>query len=361
MSNWAGVTTLEIDTPALCLDADALEHNIERMAAFFQQRPAALRPHCKTHKCPTIAWMQLRAGAIGITCAKLGEAEVMAQAGIRDILIANQIVGPKIPRLIGLAAYSDVMVAVDDIANAQDLSAAACAAGATLRVLMEVDAGMDRCGVPPGEPSLALARQLVALPGLRFEGIMGYEGHAVMIPDPAERRAATEKAMGILVGVRDLLQDAGLPVGIVSAGGTGTYDVTGAYPGVTEVQAGSYATMDARYDTVGVGFERALTVVARVISAPREDMVVIDAGLKTMTTEFGLPTLVHPEGWALQSLSEEHGKLRREGGKPLRPGDVVTLVPSHGCTAINLHDAYVVTRDDRVIGEWPIAARGCVR
>jgi D-serine deaminase-like pyridoxal phosphate-dependent protein len=356
-----GMSKWEIDTPALCLELGALERNIARMAAFFRDRPAALRPHTKTHKCPTIAWMQLRAGAIGLTCAKLGEAEAMARAGIRDILIANQIIGPKIPRLIGLAAWSDVMVAVDDAANAEDLSAAAGAAGVTLRVLLEIEVGMGRCGVPAGEPALALARRVSDLPGLRLEGIMGYEGHAVMIPDRAERRGAAEKAMGILVGVRDLLQGDGLPVPIVSGGGTGTYDVTGDYPGVTEVQAGSYATMDARYHSVGLDFERALTVVARVISAPRDDMVVIDAGLKTLTTEFGLPAVLCPEGWALQRLSEEHGQLRREGGDPLRPGDAVELVPSHGCTTINLHDAYVVTREDRVVGLWPIAARGCVR
>lgn len=352
----------DIDTPALCLDLCALERNIARMAAFFDGRPAALRPHTKTHKCPTIAWMQLRAGAIGVTCAKLGEAEAMARAGIRDILVANQIIGSKIPRLMGLAAYTDVMVAVDDAANAEDLSAAAQAAGVTLRVLLEVEVGMGRCGVPAGEPALALARRVAALPGLRFEGIMGYEGHAVMIPNSDERRAAAEKAMAILVGTRDLLQRDGLPVKIVSGGGTGTYDVTGAYPGVTEVQAGSYATMDARYHrSVGIDFEPALTVVARVISAPRDDLAVIDAGLKTLTTEFGLPTVVQPEGWALQRLSEEHGQLRREGSDPLRPGDAVELVPSHGCTTINLHDAYVVTREGRVEALWPIAARGCVR
>ena len=361
MNQQVGMCKDGIDTPALCLDANALERNIDRMAAFFGARPAALRPHCKTHKCPTIAWMQLRAGAIGVTCAKLDEAEAMARAGIRDILIANQIIGPKIPRLMGLATYSDVMVAVDDIANAEDLSAAACAAGVTLRVLLEVEVGMGRCGVPAGEPALALARRLTALPGLRFEGIMGYEGHAVMIPDGAERRAAAEEAMGILTGAADLLRRDGLPVGIVSGGGTGTYDVTGSYPGVTEVQAGSYATMDGRYHSVGLEFEQALTVVARVISAPRDDLAVVDAGLKTMTTEFGLPEVVHPEGWALQSLSEEHGKLKREGGDPLRPGDVVAFVPSHGCTTINLHDAYVVTRGDHVVAEWPIAARGGVR
>jgi len=356
-----GLHKWDLDTPALCLDAPALEQNISRMAKYFAERPASLRPHSKTHKCPTIAWMQLRAGAIGITCAKLAEAEVMAQAGIRDILIANQIVGArKISRLVNLAAYSEVMVAVDDPANAEDLSAAAQAKGVRLRVLLEIDVGMGRCGVAPGEEALALARRVSELPGLRLEGIMGYEGHAVMIPDFEERRRVAEEAMAKLVGVRDLLEGKGIEVKIVSGGGTGTYTITGNYPGVTEVQAGSYATMDGQYRRVGIDFAPALTVVARVISV-RGDQAIIDAGLKTLTPEFGMAEVVHPEGWELTRLSEEHGFLRRKGGSELHSGDPVELIPSHGCTTINLHDEYYVVRDDVVEAVWPIAARGCIR
>jgi D-serine deaminase-like pyridoxal phosphate-dependent protein len=354
-------TKWQLDTPALCLDLDLLEANVRRMAAFFADKPAALRPHTKTHKCPTIAWMQIEAGAIGVTCAKVGEAEVMARAGIRDILIANQVVGEdKIARLMGLAAHTDVMVAVEDPANARALAEAAAARGITLRVLLEVDVGMGRCGVAPGDPALALAREVCALDGLRFEGLMGYEGHAVMIPDLARRAAAAERAMGLLVGTRDLLVAEGIPVQIVSGGGTGTYATTGAYPGVTEIQAGSYATMDAKYRSVGLDFAQALTVVARVISA-REDAAIIDAGMKTLTHEFGLPEVVRPAGWRLARLSEEHGALARDGGEPLKPGDRVEIVPSHGCTTINLHDVYHVTRGEQFVGLWPIAARGAIR
>lgn len=353
----------DLDTPTLCLDADALERNIAKMAAFLADKPAGLRPHSKTHKCPTIAWKQLRAGAIGITCAKVGEAEVMAQAGIYDILIANQVIGAyKIARLVNLARYSEVMVAVEDADNAQALSDAALAKGVRLRTVIEVDAGMGRCGVAPGPEALALAQKMVALPGLRFEGIMGYEGHAVTIPDMAERRHVAEEAMARLIGVRDLLLEHGIPVQIVSAGGTGTYQITGCYPGVTELECGSYATMDSKYRSVGLDFEQALTVLARVISVKGGDHAVIDAGMKTLTPEFGLPEVIHPAGWALTRLSEEHGVLaRQEGGAPLRRGDLVEIAPSHGCTTINLHDAYTVTRNDVVEAIWPIAARGKVR
>jgi D-serine deaminase-like pyridoxal phosphate-dependent protein len=271
-----------------------VERNIAAMAAFFRCRPAALRPHSKTHKSPALAHMQLEAGAIGITCAKLGEAEVMAAAGIKDILVANQIVSPiKIARLMDLASYTDVMVAVDDPANVADLSAAACAGSVRPRVLVEVNIGMNRCGVAPGAPALALARQVSEAPGLRFAGLMGYEGHTVMLPDPTERRRSTEASVQLLVETADLIREAGIPVGIVSSGGTGTYDITGDYPGITEVQAGSYITMDRQYrEVVGIDFAYGLTVLSTVISAPDPDRVECDAGLKALTHDFGWPLVL---------------------------------------------------------------------
>ena len=357
-----GMSKWELDTPALCLNAAALGRNIQRMGDYFRDRAAALRPHCKTHKCPTIAWMQQRAGAIGITCAKVSEAEVMAQAGIHDILIANQVVGSnKIERLVNLAAYTRVMVAVDNAENATALSAAAQARGIVLRVLVEVDVGMQRCGVAPGRPSLTLAGHVVSLPGLRLEGIMGYEGHAVAISDFDERRRVAEEAEGKLIATRDLLERNGIAVRIVSAGGTGTYDISGNFEGVTEIQAGSYATMDAKYQEVGIDFELALTIVSQVVSVTEPNIAIIDAGRKSATTEFGIPRLIRPEGWYLLKLSEEHGHLRRQGGEQLHIGDVVEMVPSHGCTTINLYDAYHVIRDDIVEAVWPVAARGCNR
>jgi D-serine deaminase-like pyridoxal phosphate-dependent protein len=349
-------------TPCLCLDADLLEQNIARMADFLADGPVRLRPHSKTHKCPTIAWLQLRAGAIGITCAKLSEAEVMAHAGIRDILIANQVVDKeKITRLVHLAANSDVMVAVDTVSNAQDLAEAAQAAGVTLRVMIEVEVGMGRCGTEPGLPTLILAQEILKKKNLRFEGLMGYEGQAVMIPAHAERAETARSAMALLVGTSDMLASQDIEVRIISGGGTGTYDITGTYPGLTEIQAGSYATMDSKYRSVGVEFANALTVLARVIAVRGTDVAITDAGLKTMTSEFGMPVVAQPQGWILDRLAEEHGFLRRQQGAPLKVNDLVELIPSHGCTTINLHDSYVVTRKGCVDGIWPIAARGCVQ
>jgi D-serine deaminase-like pyridoxal phosphate-dependent protein len=265
-----GTNVTDIDTPALCLDIEVVEANIRRMADYFRDSPVRLRPHAKTHKCPTLAHMQLEAGAIGITCAKLGEAEVMVTAGIKDVLIANEIVGPsKIARLVNLAAHSKVMVAVDDAGNVADLNAAAQAKGVRLRTLIEVDIGMKRCGVAPGQPVLALAREIVASPGLRFEGIMGYEGHAIFTEDIDERRAKTEESLKDLTDSAELLRREGIPVQIVSSGGTGTHFITGAYDGITELQVGSYITMDDQYRSLpGVEFECALTLRVTVINTP---------------------------------------------------------------------------------------------
>lgn len=365
MYPYPGTPKHDLDTPALCLDIAVAEANIQRMADYVHHSSAGavrLRPHSKTHKSPMLAIKQLQAGAIGITCAKLGEAEVMAQAGIRDLLIANQIIGPlKIARLVNLAAYSDVMVAVDSVDNAWALSAAAVDKGVRLRVIIEVDIGMGRCGALPGDETLALARSMLTLPGLRFEGIMGYEGHTVMIPGFEERKQKALSDVSRLTATADLLRQNGIPVGIVSAGGTGTYAITSLVPGITELQVGSYATMDAQYrETVGIRFDYALTALSTVISTRGSDHAVIDAGLKTVTRDFGLPLLLSPAGWQIKHLSEEHATLEREDGAALQPGDKVEIVPNHGCTTINLHDYYHVIRDGRLEAMWPVAGRGKV-
>lgn len=358
-----GAGKTELDTPALCLDLEVVEENIRQMANFFQGSPVRLRPHVKTHKSPYLAHLQMEAGAIGITCAKLGEAEVMAMSGLKDILIANQIVGEaKILRLVNLASYSEPMVAVDDAQNAADLSKAAIERGIRLRVLIEVDVGMHRCGVAPGEDTLSLAKDVVGLPGIQLEGLMGYEGHAVMIKDPNLRKQTAVDSMRVLTGTADLLRREGIEVGIVSAGGTGTFDITGSVPGVTELQVGSYVTMDAQYrDEVGIGFGCALTLLTTVISIRGDDFAVVDAGLKAITRDFGLPKVVSPKGWEIIGLSEEHARLRRLGGPRVRIGDKVEILPNHGCTTINLHDEYFAFRKGVVETILPIAARGKIR
>lgn len=352
---------VELDTPALVIDLDAMERNLVRMAEWFRGRPCALRPHAKTHKCSEIARRQVKLGAIGVTCAKLGEAEAMAQGGIEDILIANQIVGaPKLRRLAALARRAMITVAVDDLANAAEIDQAARYVGATVGVLVEVDTGMGRCGVPPDKATVVrFAQELSRMPGIRFRGLMGYEGHAVLVDNPAERRAKAEAAGRWLLDCVAAVQRAGIKVEVVSGGGTGTYDITGAMEGFTEIQAGSYVFMDARYRRVRPEFENALFVASTVVSRPTPDRVILDAGMKSITQEFGLPLVVEPAGLEVVSLSEEHVKcVAVSGTSDLECGDQVWLLPTHCCTTINLHDRYWCVRDGKVEATWPIEARG---
>jgi D-serine deaminase-like pyridoxal phosphate-dependent protein len=351
----------QVDTPALLLDTDALHSNIEHLARYFAGRSVQLRPHFKSHKCTAIARLQLEAGStVGITCAKLGEAEVLADAGVRDILIANQIVGPlKIGRLVALARRADVMVAVDSAGNVAMLSEMAAAAGVRVGVLVEVDTGMHRCGVGSPEQALALARVVAASPGLRFDGLQGYEGHCVDLRDEAERTGQARAALGILVGARRFLEAAGLPVRIASGGGTGTYPLWAETDGVDEVQAGSYATMDWFYRDIRPEFAQAMTVLATVISRPAPGLLVIDVGRKGVGAEWGPPKVADLPGADVTSYgSEEHMKIAVPAGCPLGVGDRLEIVPSHGCTTSNLYPEFVLHRGGRVTGTWPIEGRG---
>ncbi|MCL5257256.1 MAG: alanine racemase [Chloroflexi bacterium] len=235
-----GMPKEEIDTPALVIDLDVMEANIAKMASYFAGRKSNVRPHFKTHKCPNIAQMQLQAGADGITCAKVEEAEALVNGGVlKNILIANQIVSkPKIAKLMGLNRHAEVMVCVDDPQNISDLSDAAQLSGVELGVLVEVNVGMNRCGVDTPEEALELAKQVEKAKGLRFMGLQGYEGHVVMVPDFEERKAAVLRDMQRLLEARQMVEKAGLPVTIVDGAGTGTYSITGDIPGVDEIQAG---------------------------------------------------------------------------------------------------------------------------
>jgi D-serine deaminase-like pyridoxal phosphate-dependent protein len=359
MVHKVGIPLGEIDTPALLLDLDVMEGNIARMADFFSGVEANLRPHVKTHKTPILAHKQIAAGAIGITCAKLSEAEVMVESGIRDILIANQIVGTqKVERLVDLTRHADVIVAVDSAENVKELSMAAQRRGATVRILVEDDVGQGRCGVDPGEPALDLARRVAESKGLEFAGLMGYEGHAVSIADVDERTRKARLAMKMLMDTTSLIKRAGLSVEVVSAGGTGTYNISGTYPGVTEIQAGSYILMDGSYRKI-VPFDCALTVLTTVISAQSPERIIVDAGMKSISQDMGMPEAMGQFDLLVTRLSEEHGKLKStSGASPLKPGDKVELIPSHGCTTVNLHDRYYAARNGRLEAVWPIGGRG---
>ena len=349
-----------VDTPALLLDAAALRANIQRMAAFFTNRHAKLRPHFKSHKCTAIAKLQMKAGAVGITCAKLGEAEMVADAGIRNILIANQIVGPlKIRRLIELCRRADPMVAVDSAENVKMLSEHALAAGVQIGVLVEVYVGMGRCGVAPGQPALDLARRVASSAGLRFEGLQGYEGHSVDLRDETERTNQTRDSLKALVESRRLIERSGLRVNIVSGGGTGTYTLNGDYEGVDEVQAGSYAAMDWWYGDIRSEFKQAMSILATVISRPKPGFIVIDVGRKGFGAEWGAPRIKDVPGSEVASYSsEEHLKIAVPEASTIKIGDRIEIIPSHGCTTSNLYSEFIVHENGVVTGRWPIEGRG---
>lgn len=362
-NNWKGQPLAEVDTPSLLLDADALHANIDRMAAFFANRPCVLRPHFKSHKCTHIALLQMQAGAVGITCAKLGEAEVLADACIREILIANQIVGHvKIARLVQLAKRAEPIIAVDSEVNIRMLSAAASAANVEIRVLVEVNIGLNRCGVEPGAPALALARLVASLPGIKFEGLQGYEGHIVDLRDEAERAEKTRTAFKPLLETRQLIENSGIPVNIVSGGGTGTYTFTGDLPGVDEVQAGSYAAMDWYYFDIRPEFQQAMSILTTVISRPTPDIAIVDVGRKGIGAEFGPPRVKNLPGASIARFgSEEHASISLPKDCQIGVGDHLELIPSHGCTTSNLYREFIVHRNGSVEDVWPIEGSGQMR
>ncbi len=352
-------TLADIPTPALVVDVPAMERNIRRMAEFFAAGPCRLRPHFKAHKTPEIARRQLAAGSCsGLTCATVAEAEVAA-AFCDDILIANQVIGrDKASRVAALARRIDIKVAVDSAAGLEQMAAAAQEAGSRVGVLVDVNVGMLRCGVAPGLELVDLARRASASGGLRLRGAMGYEGHAVGIEDRAEREGRTRKAMERLLAAVQMLRDGGLPGDIVSAGGTGTYDITGRIPGITEVQAGSYVLMDTAYAKLDIPFEKAVYILGTVLSRPAPGLCVTDSGHKACTEDHGNPSVKDIAGASVLFLSDEHATIGIPPESPLGPGDRIGLWPSHIDPTINLHDALYAVDGESVVGVWPVSARG---
>lgn len=355
----SGTPIDQIDTPALLVDAAGLERNLARMAEFSRRTGVAHRPHVKSHKSPLVAKRQLELGAIGVTCSKLGEAEVMADGGVtRGLLVSSEIVGPtKIARLIALARRAELIIVVDDVVNARELSAAAQGAGLTLDVLVEVNVGQERCGVLPGAPAAELAQAVAGLSGLRFRGLQGYEGHLQSVRDVAERTMRCNAAMAQLVDTRRLIELRGLTVEIVSTAGTGTHEIAAEHPGITEVQPGSYVWMDASYGRVeGTTFENALSVLVSVVSRQRPGQAIVDAGWKALSTDAGNPSVKGRPDLAYTPAGDEHGRVTGDDLPEL--GGKLEMVPSHCDTTVNLYDRFHCIRDGRVEAIWDVAARG---
>jgi D-serine deaminase-like pyridoxal phosphate-dependent protein len=347
----------ELITPALVLDIDAAQRNIDHMASELKRLGAAtIRPHYKTHKSPDLARRQLQAGAGGLSMATVWEAAILAAAGMDDLFVVNTVAHPaKLRVLAELAREHRVLVAVDEADNAAALSAAAVTAGATLGIMVEVDTGMDRCGVDDAAACLTLARRVSDLPGLRFEGITGYEGHCSLTPDNDLRHERQRTAMSFFTDVAEQLEAAGIGCPIRSAGGIATWHWTAAYPGLTEIQAGTYVVMDNFHGRMVPGFEHSLTIAATVISR-QSGKVIVDAGNKSVADPADVTIAGHDH--PVLRFDEEHGIFDAAAGSPLRVGDQVALVPGYSPSTVNWYDAYHVVRDDVVVDIWPIIPRG---
>jgi D-serine deaminase-like pyridoxal phosphate-dependent protein len=347
----------ELITPALMLDIDAAQRNIDRMARELKELgKATIRPHYKTHKSPDLARRQLQAGAGGLSMATVWEAAVLVAAGMDDLFVVNTVAHPaKLRVLAELARDRRILVAVDEAGNTAAHSAAAVAAGSTLGIMVEVDTGMDRCGVDTAQECLALARQVMELPGLRFEGITGYEGHCSLTFDNELRHERQREAMTFFTGVADLLEANGIPCKIRSAGGIATWRWTAGYPGLTEIQAGTYVVMDNYHGRMVPHFEHSLTIQASVISR-QSGKVIVDAGNKSVAAPDEVTIVGHDH--KVFRFDEEHGIFSAPLGSPLQVGDRVTLVPGYSPSTVNWYDAYHVVQDNVVVDIWPIIPRG---
>jgi 3-hydroxy-D-aspartate aldolase len=362
-----GMREDEVDTPALLIDLDAFEYNLNHMAELLAPTRAKLRAHAKTHKSPVIARLQMARGAVGQCVQKVAEAEALAWGGIPDILVSNEVVGAtKLARLAALGRISKVAVCADDASQVAAIEAAAEDAGVRLPVLVEIDVGAGRCGVLPGPDAVALAKQIAQSKHLIFGGLQAYHGSAQHKRTVEERRTLIGNAVDGSRRTVEQLRQQGLDCPIVGGAGTGTFQIESASGVYNEIQAGSYIFMDADYarnlDEVGApvsSFRHSLFVLATVMSTPNRNIAVVDAGLKALAVDSGMPTIWQRPDIRYLSASDEHGKLdvASETTQP-KLGEKLRLVPGHCDPTVDRYDWYVGVRGGRVECLWPIAARG---
>lgn len=362
-----GMREDEIDTPALIIDLDAFEYNLDTMAAKLAPTGAKLRAHAKTHKSPVIARLQMDRGAVGNCVQKVAEAEVLAWGGISDILVSNEVVGAsKLARLCALSRISQVAVCADDEGQVSAIEAAAANAGIRMTVLVEIDVGAARCGVAPGPDAVALAERIAGSKHLIFGGLQAYHGSAQHKRTPEERQAMIGGAIDASRRTVEQLKQRGLDCAIVGGAGTGTFEIESASGIYNEIQAGSYVFMDADYarnlDAAGqpvATFRHSLFVLSTVMSAAQPGIAVLDAGHKAVSVDSGMPTVWQRPDIKYVSASDEHGKLT-VGTETVRPkvGEKLRLVPGHCDPTVDRFDWYVGVRNGRVEAVWPIAGRG---
>ena len=362
-----GMPLAAVDTPALILDLDAFERNLARMADAVRGKPVRLRPHAKSHKCAQIALLQIAAGAEGVCCQKVSEAEALVAGGVADVLIANEVVGTrKLDRLATLARKAKLGVCVDAAENVVELDAAAARAGVRVDVLVEINVGADRCGVEPGPPALTLARKIVASRNLRFAGLQAYHGAAQHVRSVAERRSAIGRAAGLARSTRELIEKSGIPCATVTGAGTGSFPFELASGVYDELQPGSYIFMDADYsrneiDAAWPRFEQSLFVWTTVMSRPNAARAVVDAGLKASSVDSGMPQVWNRPGVEFAKASDEHGVLViAPGAEAPALGEKLLLVPGHCDPTVNLYDWFVCARRGVVEALWKVNARGAI-
>ncbi len=364
-----GISLWDLDTPALVVDLDALDANLAAMARTTRENGIAARPHAKTHKCPAIARLQLEAGAVGLSVAKVSEAQALFDHGIEPLLMTTSNVTPfKIRRAMALRKQCRSFIqATDTEANARDLSAAAVEAGEAAEVVVDVDPGGHRTGIPPGEPALRLARLVDQLPGLKLRGLLCYDGGSQHVAGFEKRQAQTLERLAAAAETCERMRAAGLDTGIFSGGGTGTYNIDHQTPGLTDVQVGSYVFMDAQYLAIGgktdpqvySDFTPSLTILTTVLNARYEGRATTDAGAKACTINRPWAIVKGETGMRYTSGSDEFGTIRYEDpSRTYEVGDKLELIVSHCDPVVNLHDRMYAVRDGIVEAVWPIAARG---
>ena len=364
-----GMHVSEVDTPALIIEMGALERNIRRMQENVEGKKVYLRPHSKTHKSTVIANMQVASGAVGVCCQKVSEAEIMANGGVRDIFISNEVVGGgKIKRVAALARRAKISVCVDELSGVQELAGAADALGSKVHVLVELNVGANRCGVETPEDLVRLAKAISGFSSLRFAGIQAYQGAAQHLRTYDERQAAIGAASKKVSQAIESLRREGIGCEVVAGAGTGTFQFeieSGVY---NELQVGSYVFMDADYglnrDREGKpvsDFENALFILTTVMSSPVPERAIVDAGLKALSVDSGMPRVVGHDRASFVRAADEHGRIEiAEGGRPFKVGEKIRLIPGHCDPTVNLHDWFVCVRDSQVEGLWPVSARGAL-
>ncbi len=368
-ANVFGQSVHDLDTPALLVDLDALERNIAKMARVTAANGIVPRPHAKTHKCPAIARRQMEAGAVGISVAKVSEAEAFFDHGIEELLLTTSNVTPfKIRRAMGLRKQCPGFVqATDTEENARMLSEAAVAAGVTADVVVDVDPGGHRTGVAPGAPALDLAQLLDRLPGLRLRGLLCYDGGSQHVKGFEMRQAQTLERLAAAAETGERMRAAGLDTGIFSGGGTGTYNIDHQIPGLTDVQVGSYVFMDAQYIEIGGrdnpevydDFEPSLTILTTVLNARHDGRATTDAGAKACTINRPWPIVKGETGMLYTSGSDEFGTIRyQDPSRTYRVGEKLEIIVSHCDPVVNLYDRMIAVRSGVAQAVWPIAARG---